>query len=60
MTHGQINAQNLYNHIHLYSDTCFLHVAFELILDTLYLDMKLQMSNSRDDIMITYQPVNIK
>ena len=35
-----LNAQELYTHIRLYSDRCFLHAAYELILDTLYPEMQ--------------------
>lgn len=52
LTHGHsqlrkcenmLNAQELYTHIRLYSDTCFLHDAYDLILDVLYPEMQAHM-----------------
>ena len=66
VTHGQshlqnsenmLNAQDLYDHIRLYADTCFLHAALEHILNRLYPDVQRQMTNERDITRIIYPPV---
>ena len=66
VTHGQsylsnsenmLNAQDLYDHLRLYADTCFLYAAMEHILDTLYPNVQRQMENGRKAHRIVYQPV---
>ena len=65
VTHGQshlqtsenmLNAQDLYTHIRLYADTCFLHAALEHILNKLYPDVQRQMMNERAITRIIYPP----
>ena len=65
VTHGQsylhksenmLNTQDLYTHIRLYADTCFLHVALEHILYKLYPDVQRQMTNERDITRIISPP----
>ena len=49
-----LNAQDLYDHVRRYSNSCFLHAALELILDTLYPIMQHQMINWRNTALMTY------
>ena len=41
---NMLNAQDLYTHIRLYPDKCFLHAALELILDALYPALQAKMA----------------
>ena len=53
-----LHAQDLlYNHLRLYTDTCFLNAAMEHILDTLYPNVQRQMDNGREAHRIVYPPV---
>ena len=51
---NMLNAQDLYDHFRRYSDSCFLHAAFELIIHTLYPVMQHQMINRRNPALMTY------
>ena len=55
-----LNSQELYTHIRLHSDTCFLHVAYELILDTLYPEIQAKMIQWRDTRNMTFPTVKLK
>ena len=55
---NMLNAQDLYNHIRRYSDSCFLHTAYELILDILYPVMQQQMVNWCNPSLMTYPDVS--
>ena len=54
---NMLNAQDLYSHLRLYTDTCFLHAALEHILYTLYPHVQHQMANGRETTRINYPPV---
>ena len=54
---NMLNAQQLYTHIRLFSDKCFLHAAMELILDALYPELQAKMQNWRHRQEITFPPV---
>ena len=54
---NMLNAQELYLHLRLYSDKCFLHAAMELILDALYPALQAKMHNWRHRRDITFPPV---
>ena len=49
-----LHAQDMYNHIHRYSESCFFHQALELILDTLYPVMQHHMINWRNPALMNY------
>ena len=49
-----LNSQDLYDHIHRYSESCILHTALELILYTLYPVIQHQMINWRNPALIIY------
>ena len=54
---NMLNAQELYFHLRLYSDECFLHAAMELILDALYPVLQAKMQKWRQRRDITFPPV---
>ena len=54
---NMLNAQDLYTHLRLYFDTCFLHAALGHILDTVYPHVQRQMTNGREATRIDYPPV---
>ena len=55
---NMLNAQQLYTHIRLFSDKCFLHAAMELILDALYPELQAKMQHWRHRQEITFPPVD--
>ena len=53
---NMLNAQDLYDHIRRYSNNCFLHAAYELILDTLYPVLQRKMINWRNPSLMHFPP----
>ena len=56
---NMLNAQDMYNHIRRYSNDCFLHTAYELILDTLYLVLQNKMIAWRNSSLMYYPPATL-
>jgi len=53
---NMLNAQDLHTHIRRYSNDCFLHAAYELILDTLYPHLQRQMTEWRNPSIMYFPP----
>ena len=57
---NMLNAQVLYDHIRRYSSDCFLHAAYELILDTLYPVLQNKMIAWRNPSLMYYPPATLE
>ena len=56
---NMLNAQDMYNHIRRYSNDCFFHARYELILDTLYPVLQNEMIAWRNPSLMYYPPATL-
>ena len=56
VSENMLNTQNLYDHIRRFSNDCFLHAAYELILDTLYPVLQNKMIAWRNPSLMYFPP----
>ena len=54
ITENMLHAQELYKHIRTYSNECFLHAAYETILDNLYPRVQHQMTPWRNPALMNF------
>ena len=59
ITHGNSKLHNSENNIRRYSNDCFLHAAYELILDTLYPVLQNKMIAWRNTLIMYYPPATL-